>query len=54
MLVKRTHLEQAFNMIDKDRNGKLSLKELEVFLGGAVTKAIYDGIIRQSGEDPEK
>ena len=49
MLVKRTHLDETFNMIDKDRNGKLSLKELEVFLGGAITKAIYDGIIRQCG-----
>lgn len=54
MLVKRTHLEQTFDLIDKDRNGYLSLKELEVFLGGAITKSVYDGIIRQCGGDPDQ
>lgn len=54
MTVKRTHHEQTLNMIDKDRSGGLSLKKLEVLLGGTITKAVYKGIVSQCGGDPDQ
>jgi Ca2+-binding EF-hand superfamily protein len=45
-IITRRHLEYTFDIIDKDKNGRLSLKELSVFLGGAISQQIYNNILK--------